>query len=269
MKKRVMIGLAVAAAPILLILSSWGYGSVSVYQALQATAFGWQKPLYTIGVYLPLGVLLGIAVTRFSAQDERCAGVISFAGGLLLIAAFGAFYAFYAHTDAAFPTAVHNYLILFDLRELYFWCGIYAAQVVCRGMTRKETVPQGGAKGNSGAALTVVLLPALLLVVSALAAEREIGDSMRGWNVAFYTVNGILFGVIPRLCRAERNKLRGAATVTCGLGGAILAGMLSELPAFELLQRMNEKEVFLWIGLYFWLMISLLREGYREKNQRK
>lgn len=267
MKKRVMIGLAVAAAPILLVLSSWGYGSVSVYQALQAT-FGWQKMLYTISVYLVLGVLLGIAVTRFSAQDERCAGVISFAGGLLLIAAFGAFYVFYAHSDAVFPTAVHNYLILFDLRELYFWCGIYAAQVVCRGMTRKETVPQKGAKGNSGAVLSVVLLPALLLVVSALASEREIGESMPVWNVAFYTASGILFGTVPQLCRTEKNKLRGAAAVTCGLGGAMLAGMLSELPAFALLQRMNEKEVFLWIGLYFWLMISLLRDGYREKNHR-
>lgn len=268
MKKRVMIGLAVAAAPILLVLSSWGYGRVSVYQALQATAFGWQKPLYTIGVYLSLGVLLGIVVTRFTARDERRAGAFSFACGLLLIGVFAAVYALYARADAALPTAVHNFLILFDLRELYFWGGIYAVQIVCRGMTRKNALPQDGIKGIGGAILNVVLLPALLLVMSALAAEREIGDNLRGWNAVFYSVIGILFGLIPWLCRTEKNKLRCAAAVTCGLGGAILAGMLSELPTFALLQRMNEKEVFLWIGLYFWLMISLLREGYREKNQR-
>lgn len=269
MKKQVMIGLAVAMAPILLVLSSWGYGRVSVYQALQASAYGWQKPLYTIGVYLPLGVVLGVLLTRFTARDERRAGAVSFAGGLLLIGIFGVVYALYARADAALPIAVHNFLILFDLRELYFWGGMYAVQIVCRGTMRGDALPQEGTKGRGGAILNVVLLPALLLVMSALAAERGVENDWRGQNAVFYSVIGILFGLIPWMCRTEKNKLRGAVAVTCGLGGAILAGMLSELPTFALLQRMNEKEVFLWIGLYFWLMISLLREGYREKNQGK
>lgn len=287
--------LVVIAPPVLLFLSNWGYSSVTIYRSLHFAA--WPQQLFTMCVYTALGIVLGFLMSRFTRREQRRLGLVSFTGGLLLLVAFGVLYALYRRESVTFPTWIRNIFAMFDLREMYFWGGVYLLQIIRRTQTggKVRLQPAGeaaaslpyGSRGNTAAMLCVILLPALLLLVSAYALSVSAAQAQNNfitnihyfllhipyWNIVFYSLLGVLFGAVPWLCRAEEKRLRCAVAVTFGLAGVMMVGMLhsvvyadtTSLLAF--LTYLNLKEVFLWVGLYLYLMASLLRQGYREKNQ--
>lgn len=288
--KKIKTGLCALAVvilpPILLFLSNWGHSEVYLYCSTHYNSV--PLLLYSVCVYTALGIVLGWLITRFEDKSGRC-GVRVFTGGLLLIAASGVVYVLFRRELVDFPVWIHNSLVCFDLRELYLWGGIYLVQVIRRSLPagKMQLKPAGdaaisyGSGGNTAAMMCVTLLPALLLVVSALLsrfaafeakAYLSAGSYIPYWNIGFYTISGVLFGAVPLLCRVEEKRLRCAVAVTFGLSGIILLGMLYSLygspvaTPFAFLVFLNLNEVFLWIGLYFFLLASLLRQGYRKKN---
>ncbi len=279
--------LVVLLPPMLLFLSNWGYSGVTIYRSLHFVA--WPQQLFTMCVYTALGIILGFLLSRFTQREQRRLGLISFAGGLLLIVAFGVLYALYRRETVTLPTWIRNIFALFDLREMYFWGGVYLLQIIRRtqpgGKVRLQPVGEAaaslpyGSRGNTAAMLCVILLPALLLLVSAYAlsvsaaqAQNNFITNIPYWNIVFYSLLGVLFGAVPWLCRAEENRLRCAVAVTFGLAGVMIVGMLHSVVYVDttspvvFLTYLNLKEVFLWVGLYLYLMASLLRQGYREKK---
>lgn len=281
--------------PVLLFCSNWGYGALETYRAKSYSAL--PLLLYTVLVYTALGILLGWLTTRFEDKDAWRRGVLSFTGGLLPVLALGMVYVLERQGIVDLPTWLHNALVKFDLRELYLWGGVYLLQIIRRSLPAGKLKPKlageaavrpsYGSKGNTAAMLCVMLLPALVLLVSAYAqngfaapargyGERNIQMFLRRipyWNIGFYTISGVLFGAVPWLRCAEENRLRCAVAVTFGLSGIILLGMLyslwlcSAMPV-TFLTFLNLNEVFLWTGLYLYLMASLLRQGYRGKTGR-
>lgn len=279
--------------PVLLFLSNWGYSAVDTYCAKSYNVL--PRLLYSVCAYTVLGILLGWLITRFEGKEVRRRGVISFTGGLLLIAALGVVYALERQEILDFPSWIHNVLVKFDLRELYLWGGVYLLQIIRRSLPPGKLQPKlageaavrpySGSRGNTAAMLCVMLLPTVVLLVSAYAqngfaslarraGERNIQMFLRHipyWNIGFYTISGALFGAVPWLRYAEEKRLRCAVAVTFGLSGIILLGMLyslwlcSTLP-LTFLTFLNLNEVFLWTGLYLYVLASLLREGYRDKN---
>ncbi|MCI9626992.1 MAG: hypothetical protein HFI90_09475 [Clostridia bacterium] len=288
--KKIKTGLCALAVvvlpPILLFLSNWGYGEVYLYCSTHYNS----APLlfYRACVYTALGFGLGWLITRFEDKARR-RGVWVFTGGLLLIAAFGVVYVLFRQELVDFPVWIHNIFVRFDLRELYLWGGVYLVQIICRSLPvgKMRLKPAGdaavsyGSRGNTVAMLCVMILPALLLVVSSILsgfatfeakAYLPTGSYIPYWNIGFYTTSGGLLGAVPWLCKAEEKRLRCAVAVTFGLSGIILLGMLYSLywsPVaipFAFLKFLNLNEVFLWTGLYLFLLALLLRQGYREKN---
>ncbi len=289
--KKIKTGLYALAVvilpPILLFLSNWAHGEVYLYCSTHYN----NVPLlfYRVCVYTALGFVLGWLITRFDEDKARRRGVWVFTGGLLLIAAFGAVYALFRQGMVDFPTWIHNILVRFDLRELYLWGGVYLVQIIRRSLPagKMQLKPAGdaaisyGSRSNTAAMLCVTLLPALLLAVSAILSEfaafganayLSAGSYISYWNIGFYTIAGGLFGAVPWLCRAEEKRLRCAVAVTFGLSGIILLGILYSLywspiaTPFAFLKFLNLNEVFLWTGLYLFLLALLLRQGYREKK---
>ena len=276
----------VGLPPILLFLSNWGYGAVDLYQSRHFNSV--PLLLYSVCVYAALGIILGWLITRFEDKSGRL-GVILFTGGLLLIAAFGVVYVLFRQELVDFPIWIHNIFVRFDLRELYLWGGVYLVQIIRRSLPagKMQLKPAGdaavqlGSRGNTVAMLCVMILPVLLLVVSSILsgfaafeakAYLPTGSYIPYWNIGFYTTSGGLLGAVPWLCKAEEKRLRCAVAVTFGLSGIILLGMFcsvwnhSSATPIAFLSFLNLKEVFLWTGLYLFLLASLLRQGYREKN---
>lgn len=289
--KKIKTGLCALAVvilpPILLFLSNWGYGAVSSYRlSYYNNAL---MLLYSMCAYTALGIILGWLITRFEDKKLRC-GVWLFTGGLMLIAASSVAYALFLQELVDFPAWIQHIFVYFDLRELYLWVGVYLLQIIRRSLQigKMQLKPAGdaaisyGSGGNTAAMMCVMILPALLSAISAYALNaftvltRGYGiiniHNLPYWNIGFYTISGGLFGAVPWLCKAEEKRLRCAVAVTFGLSGIILLRILYSLSwnpsasPLAFLSFLNLNEVFLWIGLYFFLLASLLRQGYRKKN---
>ncbi len=137
-----------------------------------------------------------------------------------------------------------------------------------------ETPAVAPRRADAAAMVGLIALPAATLVASALWAGRQ-ADGAASGNMWVYLLLGALFSTAPLLCRKEQNRLRCAVALTFGLAGAVMVGMMqsaaSYLPAPPLpfLKNLRQDEIFLWIGLYLFLMVSFLRQGYRDKQKRE
>lgn len=236
-----------------------------------------------IAVYTVLGVLEGYLATRLQKEGQRRAGAVAFVVGFILLAACGILFALYRQGSAPVPAWLHNLWAVADQTLLYWWGGLYLVQLVSRTLPQSGQVrprPAGEAAAaaprrvDAAAMVGLIALPAAALVASALRTAWQ-ADSAAGGNIWVSLLLGALSGAAPLLCRREQNRLRCAVALTFGLAGAVMVGMMQSAAAYlpapplPFLQHLRQGEIFLWIGLYLFLMVSFLRQGYRDKQKRE